>query len=738
MKRAFEPKLSWNSGRDDLINDFFKPALVNCKLYQRLSGYFSSTTFASVAMEIIDFIESGGKIQLITGPEVSEADKVLLEQSVLEREKILSDNFLEDLKDDPDNIKLDFSKLMAYMLGNIIDGKPQLEIKIAIPKKGPGIYHQKIGIMKYDNGEKIVFAGSVNETWMGWNENIENFTVFCSWKENDTDAQGIIDNQMDFNDLWNNNNSNIYIFDLPQSVKEQLLKIRPKSDEELKKIIQKIKQRDQSNISKLPDKPSKSRIQLKDHQTQAINKWTENNCRGLLEMATGAGKTFTAFGCMNKIQRSHARTLIVIACPQLHLVEQWKSAIRKWNEGVETSEKIMLVSEVTCNSDYYNWKTEFENKLYDFTNPLLGSQNFISNHMVIFTTHDTLALSSFAEKLPQVDNIEQMLVIDEVHNVTEESSPKKLLENFNFRLGLSATPVRHLDEQGTKILKNYFEGIVYVLDLETAIKQKILCPYQYFPYYVELSQNEMEEYRSLTASIAQIEAKKKKGTYHPKPGDFNPYLGRANLIANAENKDSKLKEILEIEFSNRLDHTLIYCTNNPSMASKDSPKQLERVQTILSERGITSDSVTWKDKTHERLDILMDLKKGHLDCVTAINCLDEGVDVPHVHTGIFMASSGNPRQFIQRRGRILRKNEATNKTSAFIHDILVMPPVTLDMGDDFSLIQRKLAAKELLRHKEFASIATNKSDAIHRIKPIAEKFGIDFNALDYNYVLNMT
>ena len=296
MKRIFEPKLSWNSGRDDLINDFFKPALVNCKLYQRLSGYFSSTTFASVAMEIIDFIESGSKIQLITGPEVSEADKVLLEQSVLEREKILLDNFLEDLKDDPDNIKLDFSKLMAYMLGNIIDGKPQLEIKIAIPKKGPGIYHQKIGIMKYDNGEKIVFAGSVNETWMGWNENIENFTVFCSWKENDTDAQGIIDNQMDFNDLWNNNNSNICIFDLPQSVKEQLLKIRPKSDEELKKIIQKIKQRDQSNISKLSGKSSKSRIQLKNHQIQAIDKWIKNNCRGLLEMATGAGKTFTAFG----------------------------------------------------------------------------------------------------------------------------------------------------------------------------------------------------------------------------------------------------------------------------------------------------------------------------------------------------------------------------------------------------------------------------------------------------------
>ena len=166
MERGFDPKLTWNSSRDDIINEFYKPALSNCVLYQRLSGYFSSSTFANVANEILDFIRSKSKIQLITSPNLSDTDKQLFEQSVLEGEKLLSTIFLDDLENDPDNLKLAFTKLMSYMLTNNIDGKPQLEIKIAIPNTGPGLFHQKIGILKYENGEKIAFNGSVNETKM--------------------------------------------------------------------------------------------------------------------------------------------------------------------------------------------------------------------------------------------------------------------------------------------------------------------------------------------------------------------------------------------------------------------------------------------------------------------------------------------------------------------------------------------------------------------------------------------
>lgn len=738
MAREFNPKLTWNSSRDDVINEFYKPALEHCELYQRLSGYFSSSTFANVANEILEFIENKGKIQLITSPQLSETDKKLFEMSVLEGENLLSKIFLEDLKKDPDGIKLEFTKLMAYMLTNNIDGKPQLEIKIAIPTTGPGIYHQKIGVFKYKNGEKIAFSGSVNETGMGWHENIENFTVFRSWGD-DTNNQGVIDNQRDFNDLWNNNNDEVKVYNLPQAVKEHLLTIRPESDKELEESIQKVRQivRDKrkTHIQIPLEKP---KLELKDHQITAIEKLAGNNFCGLLEMATGTGKTFTAFGCMNQIQKSNERTVIIIACPQKHHVEQWRSQMKRWNDGVKDADKIVVTSQIICNSDYPNWKIQFGRLLYNFNVPPLGFENNITNHMVIFTTHDTLGSSSFTNKFSQIKNAKKFLIIDEVHNITPRFAEKVLLDDFDFRLGLSATPTRHLDDEGTRILNDYFHGIVYTLNLEKAIYElHVLCPYDYFPYYVELTPHEMDVYQSLTVQIAQIEEKKKKGTYRSVPNAFDPYLARAALVANAENKDIMLSDILSTEFNNNLDHTLIYCTNHPSPASqKGSPKQLERVKNILTRKGIDSDSVTWKDKTRDRMHILNLMAIGHFDCVTAVGCLDEGVDIPSVTTAIFMASSGNPKQFIQRRGRVLRQSTETGKTSAAIYDILVSPPIS-NINPDFNLSQRKLIAKELLRHKEFASIATNRDEAVNRIRNITRIFGIDFDALSDDYISNM-
>ena len=658
--------------------------------------------------------------------------------SVLEGEKLLSTIFLEDLKKDPDGIKLEFTKLMAYMLTNNIDGKPQLEIKIAIPTTGPGIYHQKIGILKYKNGEKIAFSGSVNETGMGWHENIENFTVFRSWGD-DTNNQGVIDNQRDFNDLWNNNNDGVIVYNLPQAVREHLLTIRPESDKELEETVRKIRQivRDKRKTDiQIPlEKP---KLELKGHQISAIEKWAGNNFCGLLEMATGTGKTFTAFGCINLIQKSNDRTVIIIACPQLHLVEQWRSEIRRWNDSVKDANKIVLTSQITCNSDYPNWGIQFGRLLYDFNVPPLGFENNIINHIVIFTTHDTLGSSSFTNKFSQIKNAKKFLIIDEVHNITSRFAEKVLLDDFDFRLGLSATPTRHLDDEGTRILNDYFHGIVYTLNLEKAIHElHVLCPYDYFPYYVELTSDEMDTYQSLTGQIAQIEEKKKRGTYRFDPNAFDPYLARAALIANAENKDRVLSDILSTEFNNNLDHTLIYCTNNPSPSSqKGSPKQLERVKNILTRKGIDSDSVTWEDKTRDRMHILNLMAIGHFDCVTAVGCLDEGVDIPSVTTAIFMASSGNPKQFIQRRGRVLRKSDETGKTSAAIYDILVSPPIS-NIDPEFNLSQRKLIAKELLRHKEFASIATNRDEAINRIRNITRIFDIDFDALSDDYISNM-
>jgi len=726
MNREFDPKLNWSSSRDNLIDGFYRPALSNCELYQRLSGYFSSTSFANVANEILEFIEKKGRIQLVTSPNLSQIDKKIFERSVQDGEKLLSEIFLEDLKNDPDNLKIHFAKLMAYMLANKIDSKPQLEIKIAIPDEGGGLYHQKIGILHYRNGEKISFSGSVNETASGWGKNIENFKVFCSWND-ETHAKAMVHDQRTFNDLWNNNDQKVSVYDLPKAVEEHLLRIRPKSTQEFQETLAKI----QEIIRK---EKKKITIELKPYQKDARDAWVNNNFQGMLAMATGTGKTFVAFGCVNKVQNLHERTVVIIACPQKHLVEQWKEEIKSYDSGVENDEKIHISPQITCNSDYTNWRTQFEKILNDFNMPLLGTKKYIINHFVIFTTHTTLGSDDFKEKILKIKNAKKFVIVDEVHNITPESAPNTLLDNYDFRLGLSATPLRHYDPDGSKLISDYFKGVVFTLDLEEAVRRGILCPYDYIPYYVPLIPKEMDEYRNLTAQIARKISRRRN---HPQEeDDSNPELRRADLVANAENKYDTLREILD-RTNNQLDQTLIYCTNNPSpILPYGSPKQLERVKQILTSRHIVSDSVTWEDPTKDRLKILNNLANEHFDCVTAVRCLDEGVDIPSVKAAIFMASSGNPKQYIQRRGRVLRKSEKTGKTHATIYDILVTPPLP-DPGSDASRNERKLIAKELLRHKEFAGIARNKKDAIDRIKDAAIIFNIDLDALDDDYIENI-
>ena len=770
MTREFNPKLTWNSITDDCINDFYKPALKNCKLYQRSSGYFSSSVFAHVAKEILDFIETGGRIQLIASPQLSTSDKEIFEQSVLEREKILGTIFLKDLKNDPDNLKFEFSKLMGYMLTNEINGKSQLEIKIAVPSRGAGIYHQKIGILKYENEDKIAFSGSINETGPAWYDNKENFTVFRSWGD-DTNAQGIVDNQRIFNNLWNGTDKGVDIFDLPQAVNEQLLQVRLKSDEEVHETIEKIKKIIDSTTKK--DSPSETKVEkpiieekevkklaikLRDYQEDGRKKWMENGFCGLLEMATGTGKTYTAFGCINKLQNLHQRTAVIIACPQKHLIEQWKEQLAKWNNLVEESDKVVMEQTITCDSDY-RWRVSFDNILHDYNIPPIGSRSYITNNIIIFTSHATLGTDDFVERISSLKDTKKFLIVDEVHNIGESASKKTLLEEYDCRLGLSATPNRHMDDAGTGILKDYFhsstcdsknkgdaevciscnkELILYKLDLRKAIHQlHVLCTYEYFPYYVELTPEEMEIYNDLTIKIAQSEIKKKKGQSLT-DADKWPYLARTYLVQNAENKDKKLDEILTAKFKNKLNLTLIYCSSHPRPeAPPNAPKQLERVKKILFEKGIKSDSVTYEDPTKTRGDILKLLESNIFGCITAVKCLDEGVDIPAVEVGIFMASSGNPKQFIQRRGRILRKNKLTDKTTAEIYDILVSPPIPPD-GVYVNKNDKKLIAKELLRHKDFADISDNKYAAFAKIADIAKRFEINLDKLNYDYIKNLT
>ena len=724
----FEPKLSWNSSNDDLVKDFYRPVLKNATLYQRKAGYFSSTSFIKIIKEIIELIENGGRIQLITSPNFSSHDKDIIEKSIKEKEQIISDSFFSDILDDPKKIKQNFTKLLAYMLVHKIHGKPQLEIKIAMVEDGNGIFHEKLGIIHYFKNDIISFSGSVNETNAGWSSNIENFKAFCNWKDK-TNKQAIEDDVKSFNNLWNNNMPNVKIFDIPNAVKNHLLNIRPKSDAEYKEILEKIYEHIDYKKEIIPN----SDIILRSYQIEAQSRWIDNNYKGIFSMATGTGKTITALCCINKFQQSKKRTITIIACSQTHLVNQWKEEITKYNLHVSKEMRINIERHVICYAENSTWRKEFKYMMNDFNDKLFDG-SYIVQHVIVYVTHKTLNTNDFKQLILEIQDANKFLVVDEVHNVGSMAMQLALLEQYDGRLGLSATPIRHYDPEGTNFIREYFDKVVYELSLKDAIEVGYLCGYEYHPYYAELTDDEMDMYYELSKKIAakysmrQLDSDEKRESHSAE-------IKRADLIANAINKLTVLEGIINSIFN--IKQTLIYCTSNPSPnLSTLASTQLDNVKKILSNNQKVSKSITFNDPTSDRKLILDKLAQGHYDCITAVKCLDEGVDIPSVETAIIMASSGNPRQYIQRRGRVLRQSKKTGKTKAIIYDILVKPPIPKP-DSTILLRERKLVAKELLRHKEFAMIALNKNFAIDKIKNITKKYSIDFESLSYEYVENM-
>ena len=729
LTRKFEPKLSWHSFDDDLINEFYRPALENATLYQRKAGFFSSTSFLDIAGEIISIIKKRGRIELITSPKLSSSDIDIIQKSVIDKEKLIEEMCLKKFfEDDEDELKKDFRKIMAYMLVTKINDKPLLEIKIALTEDGIGMYHEKLGIIYKQDDDIISFTGSINETSFAWKRNGENFKAFCNWRGG-TDKLVVDDDIRSFKELWEGKRNKVRIYELPKAVSEKILEIIPKSESEFEEIIQSLANRLGIKSDELIEKIEKKEI--RDFQKEAIEKWVKNDFRGILSMATGTGKTFTAFGCINKFQRSNQQSITIIACPQTHLVEQWKTQFQEYNKTITENFQITFEKEVTCDSDYPNWDYELNEILMNYKNKLFNGKTLINN-FTIYVTHKTLNMPRFKEYIRSINTGKILLIVDEVHNIGSELSQAALLEEYHYRLGLSATPERHYDEDGTYVLKNYFNGVVYEYPLEKAIVEGYLCNYDYFPMYAELNNEEMEIYDELTKKIAAKYSKKQRDSTDD---NNNAEIRRASLIANADNKLQVLEKILKL--IPNIKQTLIYCTSDPSPALPFGSKtQLQKVEEILVKERIVSTSVTYENPTKDRTMILDKLAIGHYDCVTAVRCLDEGMDIPSAEIAIILASSGNPKQYIQRRGRVLRTSEKTGKTKAVIYDILVKTPLSND-DSEITKRERKLVAKELLRHKEFAKIALNRDQAFASVREVAKKYRLDLDLLDEQYIQNL-
>ena len=669
----------YRSDEADLVKDFYTPCLRNATQYWRAVGYFTSSGLALNIKGLATFIRHGGQMRLVTGPKLMEDDIKAIQHGYDAREE----NLTSSLNYSFDEVTHDRLALLIWLIAH-----EHLDIKIAYPSdtsenNSQGIYHEKIGVFLDGSKNAIAFGGSQNETIGGLLSNFESFDVHLSWSDPQQRVQQKINN---FSRLWDNTTDKLKVIDFPIALVEDILihqtvyEIAPDSAHTNQPEIVEV------TASYLPND-----LVLRDYQTEAIDAWFENECRGLWEMATGTGKTITALSALAKLRKKKKHLFIVIACPYQHLVDQW------YEEAVKFGFQPILA---------YKNSASWVNRL----NTALVRYNYGIRDVVCTITTQTTFIAETMQKLLSKLKRGAVLVADEVHHLGAERSRKRLTDVFNYRLGLSATPNRWFDASGTTALRTYFGDTVYEFPLDKAIEKGYLCPYYYHPHLVELTNDEFEEYERLTEIISKL-------YYKNNADESNEALERllikrATLLNRAENKLLRLAELLTDKIES-IHHTLFYC----------APGRIAPVIELLTHLDLRIAKFTAKESTDERRELLEMFASGHLQALVAMKCLDEGVDVPSTQTAYILASSSNPKEFIQRRGRILRRSYG--KEHAEIHDFIVVPSSEHRKYSDGTFkVDRKIIERELRRFNEFAGMALNKFQARDNIWTVAKIYNL--------------
>ncbi len=684
-------EITYRADSARIVQDFYVPCLMRSRQYRRAVGYFTSSGLAQAASGVAHLIKNNGSMELIASPNLSEEDVQAMQNGYESREKILERVISITFQEVHDTLIRDRLSALAWLISL---GK--LDIKLALRQQSGksvrGMYHEKIGIFTDQNQNSIAFAGSSNETAGGLVDNFESIEVYWSWDDTHKRVERKI---KDFEKLWRNDTKNLEIIDFTDATDELLRKYKTDSPP-FKDFLEAKKSTTtqpsfEFGVPRLP-----KNITLRDYQQQALENWFKNNGQGILKMATGSGKTIVGLSIASALYEKISLEALVIICPYKHLVKQWEKEINKFgvNPLLAFDNRVKWVDKLTAN-------------LYDVRNRRLP---FIA----VITTNDSF-IGALQSKLKYFPN-KSLLIADEVHNVGAERIRQGLPDNFNLRLGLSATPERWFDDEGTEALLSYFGKVLEPqFTLKEAIQKKALVPYHYFPIFVELYEDELDEYLDLTKRIGQIFNQE-----NTKSDDkiLTALISkRARIIALARNKMTALRELM----SARLDssHMLFYC--GVGTVEDDTTEEMLRhvdavCQLLGNDLGFRISKYTAETPLDEREDLREGLASGQLQGLVAIRCLDEGIDIPSIKSAVILASSSNPRQFIQRRGRILRPSPGKSKAEIF--DMIVIPPMDIKVTDTV----RNMVRKELQRFAEFADLAINSGVAREQILEIQKKF----------------
>ncbi|MDL2262191.1 DEAD/DEAH box helicase family protein [Bacteroidales bacterium OttesenSCG-928-I21] len=733
--RQYKSKTEWEP------LGFFSECLCNSTSFDLMLGFFSSSAIRTLSDGFALFLYNGGTMRLIINNILSAQDKDAIIAGIKNNSTIPFDlTNIEQLQKTLSEKDRHFFECLSWLISN-----KRIEIQIISPKGSIGIAHTKSGVFS-DGQNTVSFNGSCNFTKTALLDNIESIDVSCNWDDGVSEAK--VKNTIDvFSKTFSKQDDTVKYIEPKDIISniantfgnreiEELLEQEERifhsdtneSRPAIKKAIDKAKKKLKEEIKKNRTEQSKPKFPYpagaRPYQKQAFENWKNNKTEefpsgqsGLFAMATGTGKTITSLNCLLEIYKKTGYYKALILVPTITLVNQWESECRKFNFNSITK---------VCSKNP-NWKNEVGNILLQ--EKLLPAEQV--SYIVIATYASFSRINIFSE-LNQL-SAKTLLIADECHNMGS-SALLKLLPKVNFkrRIGLSATPERQFDEEGTQKIYTFFnsgENYTYEFSMELAINgdrekeiDPVLCRYYYYPHLVSLTEEELDNYMKLSLQISTY-YNSKNDSFKSDPILTALLLKRKRIIHKAFNKKSVFCNVLEQHYQEKgnLKYTLVYVPegNDPNdyfetdiYSDKDEMETDSNTVHLIdvftkAVRDIDERTTVRKfiSGTNERDEILEQFAKGDIDVLTSMKCLDEGVDVPRAELAIFCASTGNPRQFIQRRGRILRKHE--DKLFAYIHDLVVIPEV--NPNSDSYKMEQSMLKKELERVNDFAKNSENKA-----------------------------
>jgi len=705
---------NYSSDDSNILDDLFRPCLHESEVYYRSVGYLDSKMIAHLGAEFEGMVKRGGFARLLIGRTVSVEDYLAIKEGRTDPARFLSFPDLDALwaETEPDEIKQRGLLVLSWLVA-----RRTLSVRYSIRPKG--IHHDKFAYFRDSDANEIVVHGTNNETEAANvpEFNYESLSVFRSWESEIFARHGEYKLQ-EFLRLWEGESKSALAVEAPDPILEKLeyLHEQQKSNPKFLDLFEQLQEarERQEALPRIPIFWDDNRYSLFDHQKSAVNAFIENDYRGIFALATGSGKTITAIHAATKLAREIAiqnsvDVFVVVAVPYQVLADQWVETLRNFG-----------YSAVPAYGSIKYWFDRFDNAV---SKSLFEPIARVTSIVVV---NRTLQSEAFQNLLSQIPSSQMIFIGDECHRLGSSIQSNKC-PPAEYRMGLSATPWAPHEEVLREQLVSYFGKPIAHYGLSDAFNDKVLVPYRYFIINIQLSEEEGEQYAEHTAEIKRLSAIKLDGgqinedtlNYHRNQ--------RGAILGSAEQKFTKLPAVLaDVEREMGLRHLLVYCgsgSTEDNSVSNGMIRDIERAQQIAAESlGLQSARITAAEKQTIRRSILRAFRAGSLDAVFAIKVLDEGFDMPGVRGAVLLASSRNERQFIQRRGRVLRT--AHGKDQAYIWDFLVSGRGVMPVG-----YERELTEAELLRCIEFSRLSINWQESRPILESYAEEAEVEFDSM---------